>query len=380
MSYRWRSAGAQLGAQVVVGVLVLASAAVAQITQETVTPVSATTESTVDRLRQLSIEELGALKVTSVEKRPEALSNAPAAIFVITHDDIIRSGAVSLPEILRIAPNLQVYQQGAGQWVVTSRGFAGNNAFQSFSNLMLVLIDGRSIYNPVFTGINWDMQDLVPDNIDSIEVISGPAGTLWGANAVQGVVNIITRNATETQGALVDVVTGSHTRALTAQVGGRIGETLAFRLFARDVTFYDTQTATGGRAYDSVRRAMGGFRADWTPTQADSISLRGDYAEGADEYEAYRTIPTSSRDVALRWNHAWSADSTLGLLAYYDRQAHGWDPQGDPYLSTPTTSKGRRRSTSERGITSSSERGSGDTRTRWETPRSSGPPATATSM
>ncbi|MEI9891329.1 MAG: TonB-dependent receptor plug domain-containing protein [Caulobacteraceae bacterium] len=150
-------------------------------------------------LGRLSIEDLANLPVTSVAKRAEPLSQAPAAIYVITREDIERSGALTVPEMLRLAPNLEVFQTGASNYVITARGFSGNHADQSFTNQLLVMIDGRSVYTPLYSGVYWDMQDVLPADIDRIEVISGPGATLWGANAVNGVINIITRKASQTQ-------------------------------------------------------------------------------------------------------------------------------------------------------------------------------------
>ena len=139
-------------------------------------------------LSQLSIEELGQIQVTSVSKRAEPVQAAPSAIYVITRDDILRSGARTVPEMLRLAPNLQVQQDSASRYVITARGFSGNEEAQNFSNKLLVLIDGRSVYTPLFSGVYWDMQDVLPADIERIEVISGPGATLWGANAVNGVI------------------------------------------------------------------------------------------------------------------------------------------------------------------------------------------------
>src|SRR5581483_9614274 len=139
-------------------------------------------------LSALSLEQLADIDVTSVSKRSEPLSDAPAAVYVITHDEIMRSGQVSLPEILRLAPNLQVAEISANQYAITARGFNGNAA-----DKLLVLIDGRSVYTPLFGGVLWDEQDVPPEDIDRIEVISGPGATLWGSNAVNGVINIVTR-------------------------------------------------------------------------------------------------------------------------------------------------------------------------------------------
>ena len=137
-------------------------------------------------LSNLTIEQLAQIQVRSASKRDQPLSEAPAALYVIDHDQIVRSGAVTIPEMLRLAPNLQVYQRTPAEWVVTARGLNGSPSLQSFSNKLLVLIDGRSVYAPHFSGVYWDLPDLIPDDIEQIEVISGPGATLWGANAVNG--------------------------------------------------------------------------------------------------------------------------------------------------------------------------------------------------
>src|SRR4051812_15874267 len=149
-------------------------------------------------LRGLSLEDLGNIEITSVTRQAGRLSDAPAAIFVITNEDIRRSGQTSLPEILRLAPNLEVAQINANSYAISARGFNSSTA-----NKLLVLIDGRSVYTPLFSGVFWDMQDVLPDDIERIEVISGPGGTLWGANAVNGVINITTKHSRDTQGGLV---------------------------------------------------------------------------------------------------------------------------------------------------------------------------------
>lgn len=171
-------------------------------------------DAAVDRLRDLSLEDLANLTVTSVSKRGEPLGEAASSIYVITHDEIARSGAASVPEMLRLAPNVQVTQTSASGYVITARGFNGNPGAQSFSNKLLVLIDGRSVYSPLFSGVYWDMQDVLPQDVERIEVISGPGATLWGANAVNGVINIITRPAGQTQGGLVDVSAGDRGRVV----------------------------------------------------------------------------------------------------------------------------------------------------------------------
>ena len=157
----------------------------------------------VSSLKGMSIQELLNTEVTSVSKSAEPLSDAAASVYVITRDDILRSGARSIPDMLRLAPNLQVAQITSNSFAITARGFNGSAASK-----LLVLIDGRSVYTPYHSGVSWDIQDVLPEDIDRIEVISGPGATLWGANAVNGVINIITKKARDTQGAMVDVSAG----------------------------------------------------------------------------------------------------------------------------------------------------------------------------
>jgi len=176
----------------------------------------------VQDLRDLSLDELANVNISSVSKSNEALADAPAAVFVITHDDIVRSGATTLPEILRLAPNLYVAQMSASHYTITARGLSGNQADQNFTNKLLVLIDGRSVYTPLYSGVYWDMQDVPPDDIERIEVVSGPGATLWGANAVNGVINIITRRSGETQGLLATAEGGSRERSGSAPGSARM--------------------------------------------------------------------------------------------------------------------------------------------------------------
>src|SRR5260221_3693740 len=155
-------------------------------------------------LKDLSIEELSNIEITSVSKRDEKLSDAPTSVFVITSEDVRRSGATSLPEALRLAPNLQVARVSANEYAISARGFNGASA-----NKLLVLIDGRSVYSPLFSGVFWDVQDVMLEDVERIEVISGPGSTLWGVNAVNGVVNVITRSADQTRGGLLTAGAGN---------------------------------------------------------------------------------------------------------------------------------------------------------------------------
>src|SRR5712691_11682110 len=170
-------------------------------------------------LADLSLEELANLEITSVSRHAERLSDAPASLFVITGDDIRRSGVTSLPEALRLAPNLEVARIDARQYAISARGF--NN---SIGNKLLVLIDGRTVYTPLFSGVFWDAQDTFLDDIERIEVISGPGATLWGANAVNGVINVITRRSSDTQGGYAYARSGSLERGYGARYGGTLNE------------------------------------------------------------------------------------------------------------------------------------------------------------
>jgi iron complex outermembrane receptor protein len=274
-------------------------------------------------LGQLSIEQLADLPVTSVAKRAEPLGQAPAAIYVITHDEIERSGALTVPEMLRLAPNLQVFQTSASNYVVTARGFSGDHQAQSFTNQLLVLIDGRSVYTPLYSGVYWDMQDVLPADVDRIEVISGPGAALWGANAVNGVINIITRKASDTQGLRLDVGSGSQETAWDVRYGGKVGDTLAYRAYFRSFAERDTVTAAGRGAGDHWQRPQGGFRLDWSPSAADMVTLQGDAYQGAEAVPASADERIEGRNLTGRWTRDLAGFGSLQLQAYYDHTERG---------------------------------------------------------
>src|SRR6185437_5152928 len=198
----------------------------------------------IEDLKQLSLEQLGSIEITSVSKHPESLSDAAAAVYVISHDDIIRSGATTLPEMLRLAPNLEVAQLNATSYAISARGFnVGNNA--SMSDKLLVLIDGRTVYTPLFAGVYWDNLGVLPENIERIEVISGPCATLYGANAVNGVINIITRSAAATQGGVLAIGAGNLQRGGSLQYGGQLADNLSYRAYAMGYQFSPFKTSAG---------------------------------------------------------------------------------------------------------------------------------------
>lgn len=287
---------------------------------------------TVEDLKSLSIEELANLQVSSVTKGAEPLSQAPAALFVITHDEIVRSDAQTLPEILRLAPNLFVAQTSAHSWVITARGLSGNTQAQNFPNKLLVLVDGRTVYNPLFSGVDWLAIDVVPEDIDRIEVISGPGATLWGANAMNGVVNIITRRSFETQGAFVHAEGGDQLSSATLRYGGRVSQDLTWRAYVRDLWAADTQTITGADAHDRWSKPQGGFQLDWTPGSADYLTLSGDAYQGAVAQPTGPDSGFSGLDLNAHWDHLWANGSELQVQSYLNRESEGPDATGGlPY-------------------------------------------------
>ena len=278
-------------------------------------------------LTQLSLEELMSVEVTSVSKKKQKLSESAAAIFVITQEDIRRSGVTSIPEALRMVPGVQVGRITNNQWAVSARGFNDR-----FSNKLLVLIDGRPIYNSLFAGVTWETQDTVLEDIERIEVIRGPGGTLWGANAVNGVINIITKQSEETQGLLVSGVAGSEEGIISIRHGGKTGQDLQYRLFTKYLN-RDTQFAQSG-AHDDTRMFRSGFRADWTPTSQDQFMVQGEIYSGEGGQQITRatsnTFPfgfsTINEDIGMsgghvltRWERELGQDSDLAVQFFYDR-------------------------------------------------------------
>jgi len=271
-------------------------------------------------LSGLSIEQLADIQVVrSASKRAQPLGEVPASLFVIDHEAIVRSGALTVPEILRLAPNLQVYQQNPSHWVVTARGQNGYPPAQSYSNKLLVLVDGRTVYTPLFSGVYWDLPDLLPDDIDHIEVISGPGATLWGANAVNGVINIITRGAGATSGALAEVQAGTGEQVAGVRLAGKAGPAVAYRVYARALHQGAFDAPTGGSAEDSWRRLGAGFRLDWTPATTDLVTVQGDLFGGRENQPGGLHENVSGHDLILRWNGTRGAGQQFQVQAFYDR-------------------------------------------------------------
>ena len=220
-----------------------------------------------DGLLSLSLEELSDVTVSSVSRRDQPLSEAAASIYVISGDEIRRAGVLSLPEALRLAPNLQVAAIDARQYAISARGFNGN-----ISNKLLVMVDGRTIYSPLFSGVFWDAQDFVPGNIDRIEVISGPAGATWGTNAVNGVINVVTLPAAKTQGVMASATAGTLERSATVRFGSSLSDSLAVRGNVRSFKRDASELRNGGDQGDASSGTFAGLRADWK-RQGDAASI-----------------------------------------------------------------------------------------------------------
>jgi iron complex outermembrane recepter protein len=299
----------------------------------TVAPPQHAMAQSVESLRDLSLEELGDIEITSVSKQPQALSTAPAAIYVITHDDIVRSGATSIPEILRLAPNLQVAETSPSNYIITARGFSGNSNAQNFSDKLLVLIDGRSVYNPLFSGMYWDMQDVLPEDIERIEVISGPGATLWGANAVNGVINIVTRKSSDTQGGVIELGAGNQETSASLQYGGRITDDATYRAYVKAFRDSSFETSSGASAQDGWGKPQAGFRVDWNPS-ADQITFQGDIYHGDEEQPASPDQWISGGNLQASWQRDLGGGSSLQVMAYYDRVERLSDGDGGFALNT----------------------------------------------
>jgi iron complex outermembrane receptor protein len=287
-----------------------------------------------DPLFDLNLTEVLSLEITSVSKKPQTVSRAAAAVFVITADDIRRSGATAVPELLRMVPGVQVGQISASTWAVSSRGLDGR-----FTNKLLVLMDGRSVYSPTFSGVYWDVQDTVLEDIERVEVIRGPGATLWGANAVNGVINIITKSAASTQGGLLSVRAGKEERgAATFRYGGELGAMGHWRAYVKGFDRDASVAADSGRAAgDAWHQTRTGFRADLTPTGGDAMTVQGDYYSGragestnlnfvVPPYNAV-TQPTSNvsgGNLLLRWQRELSATDSFTLQTYADHTERDW--------------------------------------------------------
>ena len=308
---------------VLVGLICAGQFAHGQPTQEAVAPDG--------DLSKLSMEDLMNVEVTSASRKEQKLSRVAAAIFVITQEDIRRSGALNIPDLLRMVPGLDVAQMNGSSWAISSRGFNGQ-----YSNKLLVLLDGREVYTPTFAGVYWDTLDLPLQNIERIEVIRGPGGTVWGANAVNGVISIFTKKAADTQGVMVEAGVGTIAQGFgTAQYGGKLTEETGFRAYAK---YFNNGELPGiaGQGADGWHLLSGGFRVDSALSSKDELEVRGTMYTGREgEYTFAQEQVTPQPDLAIHedvnveggsiqaaWNHKYSerADSMLqASFGHYGR-------------------------------------------------------------
>lgn len=290
----------------------------------------AVSQSTKNDYLDLSIEELMNIKVTdvtSVSRRSQKLFEVPSAVFVISQDDIRRSGVTSIPEALRMAPGVEVERIGTDKWAISIRGFNGR-----FANKLQVLMDGRSVYNPLFAGVQWDLQDTLIEDIERIEVIRGPAASVWGANAVNGVINIITKKAADTQGTLLTAGGGSFEHGFVgARHGGKINENTHYRVYSKGFTRDNLKSTNGENVLDSWHSARGGFRLDHG-RGIDQVTLQGDIFYNAMGDTLDKSLLSAhlhglnqarghseGGNIRLRWDRTISDKSSIMLQTYYDR-------------------------------------------------------------
>ncbi len=270
-------------------------------------------------LTELSLEQLADLQVTSVSKKSERLGDAAAAVTVLTQDDIRRSGATTLAEALRYVPGLSVARNGSSTWAISARGFTGRLA-----DKLLVLIDGRSVYSPMYSGVDWALQDIMLEDVERVEIVRGPGGTLWGANAVNGVINVITKSAHETRGTLATATYGpDEGSVVAARWGTQVGKTGALRVFARRAR-HEAQEPLAPSAPDGWHDTRAGFRTDWSPNERDGFTVQGEFQDGRTlgsfGDSGIDTEQTSRSAFVLgRWTRTLSPASGFQLQGYYDR-------------------------------------------------------------
>lgn len=278
--------------------------------------VHAATNSPLD-IKNLTLEQLMEIDVYSVSRRLESYQSAPSAIYVLTAEEIRRSHVTSIPEALRLVPGVQVARIDANKWAVSIRGFNSRT-----SNKLLVVVDGRSIYDPLFSGVLWESRDVLIDDIDRIEVIRGPGGTLWGANAVNGVINIITKRAHDTQGGLAILRAGTEERAMAGyRFGWQPTPEQDARIYLKSYE-RDTGYAPTVNAHDGISSGQGGFRWDWTPNSRDEVHVSGDYfdvtAQERNTLLTSQNVAHQGSNLSTRWKRTLANEGTLRAVLNYD--------------------------------------------------------------
>lgn len=275
---------------------------------------AAATHEQIGDLKKLSLEQLFDLEVVSVSQKPESLFKAAAAIHVVTASDLRQMGASSIPEALRNIPGVEVARVDSRQYAITARGFNGTVA-----NKLLVLIDGRSVYTPLFSGVFWDVQDAFIDDIQQIEVIRGPGATVWGANAVNGVINVRTKPAGDTQGFLVYGGGGNANHDdVGARYGGTLGPHAFFRLYGKHFDRASSLRSDGSDAGDPFRMSQGGARIDWSPPGANEFTVQGDGYGGSADQPSSDAIDLKGGNALAQWRRRFSATADLDLHGYFD--------------------------------------------------------------
>ncbi len=276
----------------------------------------------------LGFEDLMKVRITSVSKKDEQLFTTPAAISVITADDIRRSGVTNIPDAIRLAPGVEVAQVDAHTWAITARGFNATTAAK-----LLVLVDGRSVYTPLFSGVFWDVQDILLTDIDRIEVIRGPGAAVWGANAVNGVINIIRKEAKDTQGGELRVAVGSEDREMNAiRYGGKLGDAGHYRAYAKFRERDDSRATSSANENDSAHYTSGGFRTDWKLQESDDLTLQGDVYNGDEGQTSsisdlsgslsrphHAQTEVDGGNVSSSWTHGFESGASAKVQFYYDR-------------------------------------------------------------
>jgi iron complex outermembrane receptor protein len=274
------------------------------------------------------------LVVSTVSRTESTVGRSPAAVYVLTNEMIRRSGSRSVPEALRLVPGLQVARINANTYAISIRGFN-----QQFANKLLVQIDGRTVYTPLFAGVFWDVQDVLLEDVERIEIIRGPGATVWGANAVNGVINVITKRAQDTQGLFVEGGGGNERGFASARIGGQSGD-FSWRTYGKWFD-RDAGLSLAGNANDNWNMGRFGFRTDWQPNCCDTITFQGDYYDG-DAGNTNRTpIPVfpfvqtgpqnknlGGGNALVRWTHQIDDDSDWSLQFYYDRTERNIDTTG----------------------------------------------------
>lgn len=289
-----------------------------------------------EKLANLSIEDLMNIEFVTVGKKAEKLFESAAAAVVITHEDVAKTGILTIPDALRMAPGLQVAQHNASNWAVAVRGFSGfsRGINGQFANKLLVMNDGRSVYTPLFSGVSWATQQMLLEDIERIEIVRGPGATLWGSNAVNGVINIISKPSPATQGVLFTLGGGSEYRAFGHfRYGGRINDYLHFRIYGKYFKADSQADSTGASAHDDWRIRHGGFRMDWEGSPKHTLTLQGDIYDGkaGQTYLQVNSLapPYKNRfqfddafsggNILSRWSHRSNRDSEFQLQVYFDR-------------------------------------------------------------